>query len=430
MSASPLLSAETRRRLGQLLALETASDGAVAALSAGAPHGGAAAGRELLGALEAHGLAPWAHDTIGRARLAGAFAPEFLQRLKEVYRATALRNRVLFASLGEIVAACSKLGVALIPLKGAALASRVYGNPGLRPMQDLDLLVRPVDVAAAAAALREAGFSVPAHVDEAAARREHFHCVFERRSQGVKVELHWSLGEETALAPAALARLWQRAVAGEDGAHSLDPATELVSLAVHAWKHGYLNPALVEDARLGALLYEPLSGNRLIWLLDLHRLMRGAAAPPAVCRERAREWGAAAPFEGAVALAAAAFGPVPGWERPAAPDPDAPLVRLLILRWLARGLAEGSPKTVRLLQRATRMDPHLQARPIRALDLLDAFRAPASIRELRARGVFFVAPLGWVCAAAAGTAAVGSAAGMALRGRARRRSFRRLAVRR
>lgn len=429
MSVSRLISAQTRRRLGLLLALETSPGSGAATLRAGAPHGGGETGRELLEALEAHGLASWAYDTLGRAGLREAFTPDFLLRLKDVYRATTLRNRVLFASLEEIAAACARRGVALIPLKGAALARRIYGNPGLRPMQDLDLLVKPADVEAAAALLREAGYVVPPHLDEGVARREHFHCVFERPSLGVKVELHWSLSEEASLAEPALARLWERSGAGEDGMRALDPATELVAVAAHAWKHGYLNPALVEDEQLRPLLYEPLAGNRLIWLLDLHRLMRAGATSPAACRDRAREWAAPASLAGAVALAAEAFGPVAGWGWDACRDRDASLARYLILRRLARGLAAGSPLTVRLVQRATRMDPHLQARPIRALDLLDAFRAPASIRALRARGGFAVAPIGWVCAAAAGAVAVGAAAGTALRGRARRRRFMRRASR-
>jgi len=429
LSTSRLLSVEARRRLEMLLALEMSPESATAALQAGAPHDGDGAGRELLATLEVHGLAPWAHDTLGRAGLRESFTPDFILRLKDSYRATALRNRVLFSALEEFAAACAKRGVPLIPLKGAALARRVYGNPGLRPMQDLDLLVKTADVEAAAAVLREIGYAVPAHLDEGAARREHFHCVYERPADGVKIELHWSLGEEAALSAPALARLWERSGIREDGTRSLDPATELVAVAAHAWKHGYLNPALVEDELLRPLLYEPLSGNRLIWLLDLHRLMRAGNATQAACRDRAREWGALVALAGAVELAVAAFGPVAGWERAASLVRDASLPRYLILRRLARGLAAGSPGTVRFLERATRMDPHLQARPIRALDLLDAFRAPDWIREMRARGLFAVAPIGWACAAAAGVAAIGSAAAMALRGRARRRRFRRRASR-
>ena len=139
---SRLLSAAARRSLGCLLALESSPDAAAAALRAGAPLGAGDAGRELLAALDAHGLAPWAHEALGRAGLREALAPELADRLRDRYRETALRNRVLFASLAEIAAALTGRGVELIPLKGAALAHRVYGNPGLRPMQDLDLLVR------------------------------------------------------------------------------------------------------------------------------------------------------------------------------------------------------------------------------------------------------------------------------------------------
>ena len=48
--------------------------------------------------------------------------------------------------------------IAVILLKGAALAETIYGNIAVRPMGDLDLLVRREDVAAALAALRAAGW--------------------------------------------------------------------------------------------------------------------------------------------------------------------------------------------------------------------------------------------------------------------------------
>lgn len=50
-----------------------------------------------------------------------------------------------------------KAGVAFLVLKGAALNAALYDGPGLRPMTDVDLLIRPVDAGRADAALRTVG---------------------------------------------------------------------------------------------------------------------------------------------------------------------------------------------------------------------------------------------------------------------------------
>src|SRR5690349_18102423 len=39
----------------------------------------------------------------------------------------------------------ARAGIAVAPLKGSLLATGYYAEPGLRPMNDLDLLVRPAD---------------------------------------------------------------------------------------------------------------------------------------------------------------------------------------------------------------------------------------------------------------------------------------------
>jgi hypothetical protein len=47
--------------------------------------------------------------------------------------------------LAEILRACEQEQIAVLPLKGSLLATVYYDEPGLRPMNDLDLLVRPAD---------------------------------------------------------------------------------------------------------------------------------------------------------------------------------------------------------------------------------------------------------------------------------------------
>jgi hypothetical protein len=55
------------------------------------------------------------------------------------------RSREQFRELGRIVNRLQKIDVDYFLLKGAALASTVYPNPLLRPMQDLDIMIQPRD---------------------------------------------------------------------------------------------------------------------------------------------------------------------------------------------------------------------------------------------------------------------------------------------
>lgn len=61
--------------------------------------------------------------------------------LRGMRRKTWYENRLLFASLAPTVEMIQKAGIPVVLLKGVPLVLRYYGNPGLRPMRDLDVLV-------------------------------------------------------------------------------------------------------------------------------------------------------------------------------------------------------------------------------------------------------------------------------------------------
>jgi hypothetical protein len=78
------------------------------------------------------------------------------------------RARRLLETLSGTIRALRAVGVEVVALKGAALAFFHYPDPGLRPMGDLDLLLRdPRDLARATVALTGAGwrtlFDTPRH---------------------------------------------------------------------------------------------------------------------------------------------------------------------------------------------------------------------------------------------------------------------------
>ena len=100
------------------------------------------------------GLAPLLHH---RLESWGRTLPDPKAQAKLAFarRAEESRHAALRVQLGEVLA---RLPSPPIVLKGAYLAEKVYPAPGLRPMNDIDLLFRPADLPAAAEALRALGY--------------------------------------------------------------------------------------------------------------------------------------------------------------------------------------------------------------------------------------------------------------------------------
>lgn len=78
--------------------------------------------------------------------------------LRADYFGNARRNLLLFKELEAVLQRLDEAGVEVILLKGVALAEGVYGNPAVRPMTDLDLLVREEDVGKALELLSALGY--------------------------------------------------------------------------------------------------------------------------------------------------------------------------------------------------------------------------------------------------------------------------------
>lgn len=96
-------------------------------------------------------------------------------------------NQVRFAALREILDACARAGIQVALLKGAALAPLIYEDIGLRPMNDLDLLVRDDQASEAQCLLAEIGFDAPPPMT-GSSRRHHLP-VAVRWIHGVPVQI-------------------------------------------------------------------------------------------------------------------------------------------------------------------------------------------------------------------------------------------------
>jgi len=81
-----------------------------------------------------------------------------LEELKSEYYLNAANNALIFEELEKVLEAFKKSGLQIIVLKGAALASIVYKNLALRPMSDVDLLVKKEDLLGIDEKLRMSGY--------------------------------------------------------------------------------------------------------------------------------------------------------------------------------------------------------------------------------------------------------------------------------
>ena len=108
--------------------------------------------RLALAAAVAHGVSPllWKHS--------GWTQPRWRQFLENQYEHVAIRHARITALLEHIDVQARAAGLAVTPLKGAALHALGTYAPGDRPMADIDLLIREADVDAATGLMREMGY--------------------------------------------------------------------------------------------------------------------------------------------------------------------------------------------------------------------------------------------------------------------------------
>jgi len=97
--------------------------------------------------LIAQGLAPCVADLVSAPRAAAV--PEGAEDTARWLAEQLAQSRLRAARFGEDLTAvldgAAALDIPVMPMKGAVLAFARYREPGLRPMADLDLLVRPKD---------------------------------------------------------------------------------------------------------------------------------------------------------------------------------------------------------------------------------------------------------------------------------------------
>lgn len=222
----------------------------------------------VLASARRHGLLPLLESRVGRDATLGPRLPVSVRSaLTDGYLHSRLRSRSLRAQLREILEALEEAGASAIALKGAYLGEAVYGDPALRPHNDLDLLCLPSEISTVSEVMEGLGYTPREGNPYVDYERLHHLAPFDRPGS-VPVEIHRGLVAPDGGARLPVEELWERATEvslAECDARALAPEDQLLHLCAHmAVNHTFDVPLLhLCDVAYASRTY----GSRVDWAL-------------------------------------------------------------------------------------------------------------------------------------------------------------------
>ena len=175
----------------------------------------------------------WLRPLLGASLDRLAIDDPLLPELRGARQDAGAANEKLFEHVAALVRSLEDDGTDVMVLKGAALGGGSEADPSLRPMSDVDILVRP-DRATRALDLATGAGWVARHVVDAnflaVKHAAHF-----ADADGCQLDLHWYVFEECARADLDDG-FWRRSVAADfrtTAARRLGPADALLHACVH-----------------------------------------------------------------------------------------------------------------------------------------------------------------------------------------------------
>jgi len=185
------------------------------------------------------GVSPWLHKAL-RAHPEVRLPDEISLALQNDYRSSLIVSLLREASLRRLVHTFNALDIPLIFLKGAYLGAVVYRDPALRPMCDVDVLVREEHFERAIQLLEGLGYGIVSEALYASDMMLQPSLAFMRQGRFLDtVDLHralWSL--DYYRFPESV--IWDRPVETMywgNRAYFLSPELNFVHLAVHNLNH-------------------------------------------------------------------------------------------------------------------------------------------------------------------------------------------------
>jgi hypothetical protein len=265
-------------------------------------------------------------DALLANRLLGAGEGSLPEETRRGLRHTLHRHKFralrMSREFSRIASAFGREKIGCIPLKGIDLARRVYGDPALRPFEDLDLLVRKEDLSSICDVMEALGYRLPPSLlPLSLLRRFHFHVPFVHPRDGYFVEIHWELADRRSFTPPDPAFLWSEGSEAAGPFRVLRPDVYAAYLAVHLCKHGFLNSRIARHRRRAEMILHPFAEQRLIWYADIDLLLKKAGLDAAAVVQTADGLGCGREAREVFAICSSLFSDFPGTAAPLNPPP-------------------------------------------------------------------------------------------------------------
>ena len=228
---------------------------------------GIASVETFLSRCDYHGVSALLHDQLKTRRHSPTIIREALRERALAQTMWELRHQHV---LSRIVSALSQCEVRPVIFKGTALAHTLYANPALRARGDTDLIVRPQDRAQVAGALTSHGFQRNSGVSGQFISYQATYTLKTPGSGQHDIDLHWRINNS---------ELLSRLFSYEDLCSKSVPLPRLCSDAlaaspVHALLLACMHRAVHKQSPYYVSGEAYYSGDRLIWLYDIHLLAR------------------------------------------------------------------------------------------------------------------------------------------------------------
>jgi|Deesub1362A_J573_1020465.scaffolds.fasta_scaffold00877_11 hypothetical protein len=163
---------------------------------------------------------------------------DLLQKIKLAYLSTFITNEAYYRRLTELLEALGATGIRVILLKGAHLAQFVYQDIGLRPMSDVDILIKREDLSTTERVLIRLGYEYYTSTNSVQwYKTNHFHLPFTHPQAIRHLEVHWDFVTQHSPFNIGMEGVWERAVGVEiHGIKAMIPSPEdaILHLCFHA----------------------------------------------------------------------------------------------------------------------------------------------------------------------------------------------------
>jgi hypothetical protein len=183
-----------------------------------------------------YGVAPLLYHRLRTFHSEIPIPAKVMARLRQAYLQCSGRNMQLYHELGKLLGMLQHDNISVIALKGAHLATAVYRNIALRPMGDIDLLVKQTDLLRVHEILVEQGYI--ASKEEIGLAQDHLPAY--RKKGSVTVEIHFHIVGPPFSLRVDVEKLWVRAqMSSIQGIEVLTfcPEDLLLHLCMHASFH-------------------------------------------------------------------------------------------------------------------------------------------------------------------------------------------------